>query len=74
MSVPSAEAAVLHAALDGNHEELVERLDRFTDHELWDLQDVCITLTRTIGNVIHQRLEGSRDRPKDTTAIGGPTP
>lgn len=63
------EVGVLHAAMDGSQEELVSRLDRLDDHTLWDLQDVCLTLGRTIGNVILQRLEGHRPRPEGTVSI-----
>lgn len=71
MKVPSCESEVLHAALDGDDSGVLAGLDAFTDHELWDFHDVCITLTRTIGNVLLQRLEGARDRPPGTVAIGG---
>jgi hypothetical protein len=63
VSQPSAEAKALHATLDGDGEELTSTLDRFTDHELWTFQDACITLTRTISAVLHDRIVGVRERP-----------
>lgn len=71
MKVTSAEARALHAVLDGEHDELIETLDNFTDWELWELQSACMDLAKATGNIILERLQGNRERPQGFKAIGG---